>query len=113
MDYYFIGSGELQTAFRFVGVPGAAVENAEEARAAFRAVTGTGDARCVEPAAAVTGVRILIIEEGMSPFLGEELVRWQLSGRFPLIVEIPGLAGHPEGRKTLVDAIREAIGIHV
>ena len=49
----------------------------------------------------------------MSPFLGEELVRWQLSGRFPLIVEIPGLAGHPEGRKTLVDAIREAIGIHV
>jgi V/A-type H+-transporting ATPase subunit F len=30
-----------------------------------------------------------------------------------LIVEIPGIVGRLAGRKTLVDAIREAIGIHV
>ncbi|MDR2159575.1 MAG: ATPase V, partial [Treponema sp.] len=28
-------------------------------------------------------------------------------------VEIPGVMGRLEGRKTLVDSIREAIGIHV
>jgi V/A-type H+-transporting ATPase subunit F len=41
------------------------------------------------------------------------MVNWQLSGRYPLLVEIPGIGGRLEGRKTLVDAIREAIGIHI
>ena len=35
MDYFFLGSGELLTAFRFAGVDGTAVENREEALAAF------------------------------------------------------------------------------
>jgi V/A-type H+-transporting ATPase subunit F len=30
-----------------------------------------------------------------------------------LIVEIPGIMGRMPGKKTLVDSIREAIGIHV
>jgi V/A-type H+-transporting ATPase subunit F len=102
MDYFFLGSGELLTAFRFAGVDGAAVENREEALAAFRKVTG-----------AERGVRILIVEESTAAALEEDLVNWQLTGRYPLVVEIPGLAGHLKGRRTLVDAIREAIGIHV
>jgi V/A-type H+-transporting ATPase subunit F len=101
MDYFFLGSGELLTAFRFVGVDGAAVESREEAQAVFRRVTGAGEAR------------ILIVEESTAAVLEEEMVAWQLTGRYPLAVEIPGLAGHLEGRRTLVDAIREAIGIRV
>ena len=38
---------------------------------------------------------------------------WQLSGAYPLIVEIPGIEGHLEGRTSLIDSIREAVGLHV
>jgi V/A-type H+-transporting ATPase subunit F len=101
MDYFFLGSGELLTAFRFAGVDGVAVENGEEALAAFRKITGAGEAR------------ILVVEESAAAALNDDLVNWQLTGRYPLVVEIPGLAGHFEGRRTLVEAIREAIGIRV
>jgi V/A-type H+-transporting ATPase subunit F len=101
MDYFFIGSGELLTAFRFAGVDGAVAGGREDALAVFRRVTAEAEAR------------ILIVEEGTAAALGDELVDWQLTGRYPLVVEIPGLAGHLEGRRTLVDAIREAIGLHV
>ena len=101
MDYFFLGSGELLTAFRFAGVDGAAVESREEARAVFEQVTGAGAAR------------ILIVEESTAAGLEKEMVAWQLTGRYPLVVEIQGLAGHLEGRRTLADAIREAIGIRM
>jgi V/A-type H+-transporting ATPase subunit F len=41
------------------------------------------------------------------------MIDWQMSGRYPLLVEIPGMLGKLPGKKTLVDAIREAIGIQV
>jgi V/A-type H+-transporting ATPase subunit F len=103
MDYFFMGSGELLTAFRFAGVDGAVAGDREEALAVFRRVTAEAEAEA----------RILIVEEGTAEALGDEIVNWQLTGRYPLVVEIPGLAGHLEGRRTLVDAIREAIGLHV
>jgi V/A-type H+-transporting ATPase subunit F len=101
MEYYFMGSDELLTAFRFAGVDGAVAGDRESALAVFQKVTEEAEAR------------ILIVEESTAAVLGEDLVKWQLTGKYPLIVEIPGLAGHLEGRRTLVDAIREAIGIHV
>jgi V/A-type H+-transporting ATPase subunit F len=57
--------------------------------------------------------RVLLMTEEVAGWLDELLVNWQISGRYPLIVEIPGIVGRLPGRKTLVDAIREAIGIHV
>jgi len=36
-----------------------------------------------------------------------------LPSRYPLVVEMPGLMGRQPGRKTLVDSIREAIGVRV
>jgi V/A-type H+-transporting ATPase subunit F len=41
------------------------------------------------------------------------MIDWQLSGRYPLLVEIPGISGKHIDRKTLVESIREAIGIQV
>jgi vacuolar-type H+-ATPase subunit F/Vma7 len=38
---------------------------------------------------------------------------WQFNGSYPLIVEIPGIEGHLENRKSLIDSIREAVGVHV
>ena len=113
MDYFFIGDPELVTAFRFVGIQGQAVSGAEEAQAAFEKCTrGWNEtARAFLPGS--KSCRVLIITEETAVWLGENLTNWQLKGSYPLVVEIPGTLGHLPGRKTLVDAIREAIGVHV
>jgi V/A-type H+-transporting ATPase subunit F len=114
VEYHFLGDPELVTAFRFIGVEGTAVADAGGAAAVFRRVTEGWD----ETAGAVLphgggACRVLIITEEVADWLGDLLIAWQLSGRYPLIVEIPGTLGRLPGRKTLVDSIREAVGIHV
>jgi len=106
MDYFFLGDEELVTAFRFVGIKGSSVRDAEDARNAFHKMTESYD-----PVS--ESCRILIITEEVADWLGDILIQWQLSDRYPLIVEIPGFLGRLPGRKTLVDSIREAIGVHV
>jgi V/A-type H+-transporting ATPase subunit F len=127
MDYFFIGEAELVTAFRFAGVGGEAAGNRDEALTAFRTLTGAGVKSAVQ-AGSATGAqaitaksgqageqtaKIVILTEQAADWIGDELTEWQLSGKYPLVVEVPGLAGRVSGRKTLVDSIREAIGIHV
>ena len=101
MAFFIIGGEELVIGFRFVGVPGAVAETADEAREAFRAAT------------TMPGVMVLIISEQVSAMIPHEVMDWQMSGAYPLLVEIPGIAGHIEGRAGLIDAIREAVGLHV
>jgi V/A-type H+-transporting ATPase subunit F len=115
MDYFFIGDPELVTAFRFAGIEGKAVADADETRAVFlRIPRGWNEtAGAVLPGAGEEGCRVLIITEEAADWLGDLLIDWQLSECYPLIVEIPGILGRLPGRKTLVDSIREAIGIHV
>jgi V/A-type H+-transporting ATPase subunit F len=117
MDYYFIGDPELVTAFRFIGVDGTAASNAETARAVFLRITQGYDiaAGTALPSlkAGGEGCRVLILTEEAADWLDEELTQWQLSGKYPLIVEVPGALGRHPGRKTLVDAIREAVGVRV
>ena len=110
MDYFFIGDTELLTAFRFVGIEGQAVSTAEEALTAFNNCIARTQNRN-EPAVKHHGV--LIITEETALWLGETLTGWQLSGEYPLVVEIPGTVGRLPNRKTLVESIREAIGVHV
>jgi len=61
----------------------------------------------------VDGCKILIITEDTADALGDLAVDWQLSGLYPLLVEIPAISGRRDDRQTLVDSIRQAIGIHV
>jgi V/A-type H+-transporting ATPase subunit F len=113
VDYFFIGDAELVTAFRFVGVDGTAVNNADTAKAAFLKITQGFDVVAGTVLPSVESCRILILTEEVADWLDETLTKWQLSDRYPLIVEIPGMMGRLPNRKTLVDSIREAIGIHV
>lgn len=112
MDYFFIGDPELVTGFKFVGIDGVAVDNADEARRTFRRVTEGFD-EITNAAVPTEGCRILILTQEVADWLGELLVDWQIGAQYPLVVELPGMMGKIEGRKTLVDSIREAIGIHV
>ena len=114
MDYFVIGERELVLGFKLAGVQGSYVSNRSEALDAFCRVTGkTGGRDQIVAMAAQDRPKILILTEDVSDMLSEEVTEWQMAGKSPLIVEIPGLAGHIKGRKTLTDSIREAIGIQV
>ena len=101
MSFYVIGEEEVVIGFRFVGVPGAVVGSVEEAHEAFQTATRAGD------------VKVLVLTERVSGMIPREVMDWQLSGEYPLIVEIPGIEGHLENRTSLIDSIREAVGLHV
>jgi len=105
VDYFFLGDEELVTAFRFIGIGGTAVKDPEQAIEVFRKITGENneEEKC----------RILILTEETADWLGEDMINWQLSGQYPLLAEIPGFTGRLPERKTLVEAIRDVIGIHV
>jgi V/A-type H+-transporting ATPase subunit F len=117
VDYYFIGDPELVTGFRFIGIEGTAVRDAAEAASVFRRITEgwLEEAGAALPVSlpGAEGCRVLIVTEEVAVWLDELLINWQVSGHYPLIVEIPGITGRLTDRKTLVDSIREAIGIHV
>ena len=117
MDYFFIGDPELVTAFKFIGIEGTAVRDAAEAAAVFRRITEgwveeAGTSLPVSLAGA-ENCKVIILTEETAGWLDNLLVDWQISGRYPLVVEIPGILGRLPDRKTLVESIREAIGIHV
>ena len=101
MEFHVIGDEEIVIGFRFVGVPGTVARTEEEARDAFRAVTESG------------GARVLILTEQVSALIARDVMDWQMNGVYPLIVEIPGITGHVPGRRSLIDSIRDAVGIHV
>ena len=113
VDYYFIGDPELVIAFRFTGIKGQAVEGAEDALAAFRRMTEGVDAISGLIIPGIEKCRVLILTEEVANWAGDYLIQWQLSDKYPLIVEIPGMMGYLPGRKSLVETIREAIGLHV
>jgi V/A-type H+-transporting ATPase subunit F len=101
MAFFVMGEEEVVIGFRFVGVAGTVVASADEAREALRAATHRGD------------VKVLVITERVSAMIPREVMDWQLRGEYPLIVEIPGIEGHLENRTSLIDSIREAVGLHV
>ena len=113
MDYFFLGESELVTGFHFVGIAGQPVHGPDDALKAFRRITESYDETSGAVLPGQEPCRVLIVTEEVAGWLGDALIQWQLSERYPLIVELPGLEGRLEGRKTLVDSIREAIGVRV
>ena len=113
MNYFFLGDPELVTAFRFIGIKGEFVLNSANAHKAFRKITESYDetARAILPGQETC--RVLIMTEEVADWLGEDLINWQLSNHYPLIVELPGLMGRQPGHKTLADSIKEAIGVSI
>ncbi len=113
MKYAIIGERELVLGFALVGVGGTVVATREEALDAFYRATGRGNLLAGGTPTLEERAKVLILTEEASALIEEEVRDWQMGSDYPLIVEIPGLHGHLVGRKTLTDAIREAIGIHV
>ncbi len=112
MQYFVIGERELVLAFALVGVKGEVAVNRTEALEIFNRITGKGSGLAAAPVNQERA-KILILTEEVAVMLEEEVIDWQKSGKYPLIVEIPGLQGRLKGKKSLTDSIREAIGISV
>jgi V/A-type H+-transporting ATPase subunit F len=117
-DFFFIGEEELLVAFRLVGVGGRAVTGRDEALEAFLAATGQKALalRPDEPAspeATGAGAKVLILSSGVAQLLEEEARAWQFGGAYPLLVEIPSPGTTPDEGRTLLAAIREAVGISI
>ncbi|MCQ2241273.1 V-type ATP synthase subunit F [Treponema sp.] len=111
MDYFVIGERELVLGFNLVGVQGQPVSNRQEALDSFN--LHTGQVRDMRASVESERPKVLIVTEDVADMLSAEIQAWQMTGKSPLIVEIPGLNGHIPGRKTLTDSIREAVGINV
>lgn len=113
VKYHVIGERELVLGFALVGVGGTVASTREEALAAFLRATGSESSLAAPAIEEADRALVLILTEEIAAMLEAEVREWQMSGEFPLVVEIPGLHGHLPGRKTLTEAIREAIGIRV
>jgi V/A-type H+-transporting ATPase subunit F len=101
MDFFVLGEDEIIIGFGIVGIQGRIVTTQEEAFAGF------------EYAVSLPNLKVLIMTEEVAAFIEEKIMNWNMSGRFPLLVEIPGILGRMEGKKTLVQSIREAVGISI
>lgn len=93
--------------FNLVGVPGTIALKREDALSAFNRVT--------DPASGspIKDIRILILSESVSLLLEDEVTKHQLSGKVPLIVEIPDLNDTGHKKKSISDMIRSAVGIGI
>lgn len=97
-------------AFKLTGISGTVAENRQDVLDAFNRMTGKGG----EASTPVEQVpKILILTQAAAAMIEEEEIAWQKTGKYPLIVEVPGLNGSIQGKKSLSDAIREAIGVQV
>jgi len=108
-----IAEEELVLAFQMVGVDGRAASGREEALEAFRYATGMGSSPADLGQREGVGAKILVLTEEVADLLEEEAREWQMGSEYPLIVEIPSQGPRPAGRKGLVDAVREAIGVWI
>ena len=84
--------------------------NRSEALDAFNRITGRGGTASVPSS---ERPKVLILTEEVSSMLEDEVLEWQKGAEYPLVVEIPGIRGHLQGKKSLSDMIREAVGIQV
>ena len=110
MKFYIIGEREIVLAFKLTGIDGTIAESRNEVLDVFNRVTGKGGIANV-PSGEIP--RILILTEHAASQIEAEEIAWQKTGNYPLIVEVPGLDGHLKGKKSLSDAIKEAIGVEV
>jgi V/A-type H+-transporting ATPase subunit F len=103
MTFFVLGDEDVVLGFQFVGIQGIIADTPEESFAEFDKITSGSYGE----------VGVLLISEKIGSILGEKIMSWQLAGKYPLIVEVPGMEGHLEGKKSMLDSIRKAIGLSV
>lgn len=101
MRYFVIGDQDTVLGFRFAGVTGEVVESPAEAERAFDRVLKDET------------IGIVIITEKAADAIRDKVSAAIFDRPMPVVVEIPDRHGPMPGRKTLMELIRQAIGVGV
>lgn len=99
MRYFVISDNtDTQVGLRLAGIEGVVVRSPEEARAAL-------DKALADPT-----IGILLVTEQLAEQCAKQLAPQKMSGRTPLVVEIPDRQG-VRSQDAITRYIREAIGV--
>ncbi|MFH0964155.1 MAG: V-type ATP synthase subunit F [Planctomycetota bacterium] len=101
MRIVVIADEDTALGFRFAGAEGRVVESPSEALAALKEVSRLPD------------VGIVVLTERIARELRSEIDRVRYEARVPLVLEIPGPEGPLPDRRTMLDLIREAVGVSI
>jgi len=101
MHFYVIGDESTVTGFGLAGVEGEVVETTEEAREALKKAFATPD------------IGIIIVTEKLAAGMREEMEEYVFGRSFPLVIEIPDRTGPIEGRVSIRQMVRSAVGVSV
>ena len=101
MKFYVIGDKDTLLGFQLVGLEGEEVHTAEEAKDAL------------ERAFQIEGLGIVVITERVASTIRSLVDQYIYKTTFPLIIEIPDREGPVEGRKSIRELIRAAVGVHL
>lgn len=99
MKILVIGHPNAVLGFSLAGVSGQAVTNAEEA------------GRALDQALAARDVGIVLVTQEVAQLVNARMENLKLRSTIPLVVEIPGPGGVPEGEPSLSELVLRAIGI--
>lgn len=101
MQFYVIADEHTVMGFKLVGLEGEVVETADEAREAL------------EKAFASPDIGIVVITETIAASIKSEMEQFIFGRDFPLIIEIPDRTGPMEGRISIREMVRSAVGVKV
>jgi len=101
LKFYVIGDEDTVLGFGLAGVQGEVVQTPEQAR------------KALERAFQMEGLGVIILPERVAATIRKEVDRYIYATTFPLIIEIPDRLGPTEGRESVRDLIRAAVGVHL
>jgi V/A-type H+-transporting ATPase subunit F len=101
MQFYVIADEHTVTGFKLVGLDGEVVGSADEAREAL------------EKAFSSPEIGIIIVTERIAALIHEDIETYIFGRSFPLIIEIPDRTGPIEGRVSIRQLVRSAVGVKV
>ena len=101
VQFYVIADEHTVTGFKLVGIDGEVVDSADEAREALSKAFSSPD------------IGIIILTEKIAASIKEEVEEFLFGHSFPLIIEIPDRTGPLEGRVSIREMVRSAVGVKV
>jgi vacuolar-type H+-ATPase subunit F/Vma7 len=101
MKVLVIGHPEAVLGFSLAGVGGRVATTAEEVNQALDEAQSSKD------------VGIVLVTQDVAELIPARMEHLKLRSTVPLVVEIPGQAGSPEGQASLGEIVLRAIGIRL
>lgn len=101
MKVKIIGNPEAVLGFSLAGVQGQAVATADEINQALNEAMSDSE------------VGIILVTEDVARLILPRMDQLKLRSTIPLVVEIPGPGGMPEGQPSLGDIVFRAIGVKI